>query len=77
MGYRSPQVCKRAGVTYRQLDYWVRTGVVTPSIVHAQGSGRQHRWSEADVERVRIINDLLNSGYSLQGARRLLAGVAS
>ncbi|MGB3828623.1 MAG: MerR family transcriptional regulator, partial [Ornithinimicrobium sp.] len=25
-GYRGPTACGAAGVTYRQLDYWARTG---------------------------------------------------
>lgn len=31
-GYRAPQVCKLVGITYRQLDYWARTGLITPSM---------------------------------------------
>ena len=38
-GYRAPQVCKLAGITYRQLDYWDRTELLQPSLVAAQGSG--------------------------------------
>ncbi len=29
-GYRGPVACSVAGITYRQLDYWARTGLVTP-----------------------------------------------
>ncbi len=31
-GFRGPQVCKIVGITYRQLDYWARTGLLRPSI---------------------------------------------
>ena len=31
-GYRGPQVCSIVGITYRQLDYWARTGLLHPSI---------------------------------------------
>ena len=27
IGYRGPTACKAAGITYRQLDYWARTGL--------------------------------------------------
>ena len=27
-GYRGPTACAAAGITYRQLDYWARTGLV-------------------------------------------------
>ena len=40
-GYRGPQVCAIVGITYRQLDYWARTGLLRPSLVDAKGSGSQ------------------------------------
>ena len=44
-GYRVPEVCRTIGITYRQLDYWARTGLVTPSIREAGGSGTQRLYS--------------------------------
>ena len=41
LGYRGPTACAAAGITYRQLDYWARTGLVEPSIRAASGSGSQ------------------------------------
>ena len=38
-GYRGPTACKAAGITYRQLDYWARTGLVEPAVRGAAGSG--------------------------------------
>ncbi len=54
-GLTTTQVLKRfdGEITYRQLDYWVRQGYVTPSISNGGGSGTPRRWSEADVDRVR------------------------
>ena len=40
MGYRGPQACKIVGITYRQLDYWTRTGLVVPSISRLRAPGR-------------------------------------
>ena len=40
-GYRVPEVTKIVGISYRQLDYWARTGLVRPSVKDAQGSGSQ------------------------------------
>ena len=28
IGYRGATACAAAGITYRQLDYWARTGLV-------------------------------------------------
>ena len=39
LGYRGPIACAAAGISYRQLDYWARTGLVEPSIRPAAGSG--------------------------------------
>ena len=39
VGYRGPTACKAAGITYRQLDYWARTGLVEPTVRGASGSG--------------------------------------
>jgi hypothetical protein len=42
LGYKSPPVQHVSGVTYRQLDYWARTGLVSPSIRTSSGSGSQN-----------------------------------
>jgi hypothetical protein len=36
-GYRGPTACNAAGITYRQLDYWARTGLVEPTVRGASG----------------------------------------
>jgi hypothetical protein len=40
------------GLTYRQLDYWVRKGWVEPSLEKAKGSGTARLFSEADLRRM-------------------------
>jgi DNA-binding transcriptional MerR regulator len=69
-GYRVPEVCKVVGITYRQLDYWARTGLVTPSIRDAQGSGTQRLYSFHDLVTLRVIKSLLDTGISLQRVRK-------
>ena len=49
IGYRGPTACAAAGITYRQLDYWARTGLVEPGIRPAAGSGTQRLYSFRDV----------------------------
>ncbi len=71
-GYRGPTVCKIVGVSYRQLDYWARTGLVEPSIRKAGGSGTQRLYSFDDVVRVRLVKRLLDTGVSLQKVRMAL-----
>src|ERR1700751_3436358 len=71
-GYRGPQVCKIVGITYRQLDYWARTGLLHPSITEARGSGSQRRYSYTDLVRLKVIKRLLDAGVSLQAARKAI-----
>jgi DNA-binding transcriptional MerR regulator len=70
LGFSGPLVCRLTGVTYRQLDYWARTDLVTPSITPAQGSGSKRSYSYRDVLEVKVIKSLLNSGVSLARARQ-------
>src|SRR2546428_11741252 len=69
-GYRVPDVCKLVGISYRQLDYWARTGLVTPSIREAGGSGTQRLYSFQDLVQLRVIKKLLDTGISLQNIRK-------
>jgi DNA-binding transcriptional MerR regulator len=69
-GFSGPKVCRLTGVTYRQLDYWARTGLVTPSITPATGSGSKRSYSYNDVLEVKVIKSLLTSGVSLNRARQ-------
>lgn len=57
-GYRGPQVCDMAGITYRQLDHWARVDLVAPSIADAHGSGTQRRYSLEDVACLRVVGQL-------------------
>ncbi len=72
VGYRGPQVCSIVGITYRQLDYWARTDLLSPSISEAHGSGSQRRYSYSDLVQLKVIKRLLDSGVSLQAARRAI-----
>jgi DNA-binding transcriptional MerR regulator len=71
-GFRGPIVYKLVGITYRQLDYWARTGLVTPSVRAADGSGTQRLYSFTDVVELRIIKRLLDAGVSLRQIRQAI-----
>ena len=68
-GYRGPVACKVVGITYRQLDYWARTGLVEPSIRSASGSGTQRLYSFGDILVLKVVKRLLDTGVSLQQIR--------
>jgi DNA-binding transcriptional MerR regulator len=69
VGFRGPTACKAAGITYRQLDYWARTGLVEPSVRPATGSGTQRLYSFRDILVLKIVKRLLDTGVSLQQIR--------
>lgn len=68
-GYRGPAVCRLVGITYRQLDYWARTGLVNPSVRKAEGSGSQRLYSFDDIVQLRVVKRLVDTGVSLQRVR--------
>jgi DNA-binding transcriptional MerR regulator len=68
-GYRGPTACSAAGITYRQLDYWARTGLVEPSVRSATGSGTQRLYGFRDILVLKVVKRLLDSGVSLQQIR--------
>ncbi|MEU5660571.1 MerR family transcriptional regulator [Streptomyces sp. NPDC047737] len=69
IGYRGPTACAAAGITYRQLDYWARTGLVEPSVRPAYGSGTQRLYSFRDVVLLKIVKRFLDTGVALQNIR--------
>ena len=76
-GYRGPVACRAAGITYRQLDYWARTGLVEPSIRSAKGSGSQRLYSFRDILVLKVVKRLLDTGVSLQQIRTAVSALHS
>ena len=69
LGFRGPIACRAADITYRQLDYWARTGLVVPEIRPAGGSGTQRLYSFRDILLLKVIKRLIDAGGSLQQIR--------
>lgn len=69
IGYKGATACSAAGISYRQLDYWARTGLVEPSIRTASGSGTQRLYGFRDILVLKIVKRLLDAGVSLQNIR--------
>ncbi len=69
LGFRSPQVCAVVGITYRQLDYWDRTGLLGPSMQEASGSGTQRLYTFQDIVTLRVVKRLKDAGTSLHKIR--------
>lgn len=69
IGYRGATACSAAGISYRQLDYWARTGLVEPTIRTAAGSGSARLYGFKDILVLKIVKRLLDAGVSLQNIR--------
>src|SRR3954453_7087342 len=72
VGYRGVTACTVAGISYRQLDYWARTGLVVPSVRDASGSGSQRLYSFRDIVVLKVVKRLLDAGVSLQNIRKAI-----
>jgi DNA-binding transcriptional MerR regulator len=72
VGYRGVTAFAVAGITYRQLDYWARTGLVIPSVRDASGSGTQRLYSFRDIVVLKVVKRLLDAGVSLQNIRKAI-----
>lgn len=72
VGYRGVTAMNAAGISYRQLDYWARTGLVRPSIRAAAGSGSHRLYSFRDLVVLRVVKSLLEAGVSLQNIRKAI-----
>ena len=69
-GYGARVAQEVTGITYRQLDYWARTGLVGSSIREASGRGSRRVYSFEDLVALRVVAGLLGAGVSLKAVRR-------
>lgn len=53
--YTSAEACNAAGISYRQLDYWTRSGYITPQGAAMPGSGARRRWTAQHVAVLAVL----------------------
>ncbi|MFF1560585.1 MerR family transcriptional regulator [Streptomyces sp. NPDC058279] len=66
--YRREDVARAAGVKVRNLRYYQERGLLPPP----RREGRVAWYSDDHLTRLRLINDLLGRGYSVNGIAELL-----
>ena len=54
MAFSGKKVTEIVGISYRQLDYWTRTELISPSIEKGEGSGSRRRYSYKDLLELRV-----------------------
>ncbi|HCS61972.1 MAG TPA: hypothetical protein DIW46_11365 [Microbacterium sp.] len=70
--YRGAVAARAAGITYRQLDYWARTELVSPTASAIGDEVATRRFAGNDVVLLRLVKELLDSGLSLQQIRHII-----
>lgn len=68
----SQELIDDTGISYRQLDYWTRTGLLTPIDAALPGSGYLRRFPDRELDRARVVHDLLDAGLSLTRIRQVV-----
>ena len=68
-GYSGTRAADVVGMTYRQLDYWARTGLISTSIASAAGSGSRRLYSYRDLLELRVVKSMLDAGIKLEAVR--------
>jgi predicted RNase H-like HicB family nuclease/DNA-binding transcriptional MerR regulator len=72
-GFGVAAALRLAGISYPQLDYWAKTGLVQPSIQQAAGRGTRRVYSFDDLVALRVVAQLLSTGISLPKVRKATA----
>lgn len=69
----SPEFIRRTGLTYRQMDYWVRAGhIPNPENVTYLGSGYPRDWTTAQADYTVALARLVKSGVTLTAASKAM-----
>src|SRR5512145_570084 len=70
-GFGGPTACVAAGVSYRQLDYWARIGLVVPSL-RSNADPLRRLYSVGDIVMLNVLRRLLKGGCSLRSVRPVM-----
>lgn len=63
----SKEVERLTGATYRQIHYWVHSGLVTG--IEPSGSGTRWRFDKRQVAQVLLAKSMLDAGWSMEKVR--------
>lgn len=70
----APELARLAGITYRQLDLWCRSGYLGERHARAFGSGHQREFYAGDVRVVLWIASLVSAGFRPAAAAAIARG---
>ena len=70
--FTSKEVVSATNVKYRQLDYWIRSGIIKASGRKAKGNGTRRLFTFTDIVEVRAVNRLTESGMRPKALKQCL-----
>lgn len=70
-----PTAARRAGITYRKLDYWCREGVLGEEHQVPAGSGHSRQLTDLDVAALQAIGRVSEALAEMAGQVRNLGSV--
>lgn len=70
-GFSADVTRRIVDITYRQLVYWDKTGLIRPSIQKARGRGSRRLYSFEDLVELRVVARLLAVNISLRAVRKV------
>ncbi len=72
LAFTSGEACALSCVAFKRLDYWARSGFVSPSVVAPEaGNKARRRYSFRDIIALTVARKLRDIGFSLQALRRV------
>ena len=75
-GIGASDVAERAGITYRMLDHWLRTGYVTCAHNPHAGSGMRRYFTPTEAAHVHRVAELVRAGFIPTRAAELATELA-
>ena len=72
-GFSTRQVCRITGLSARQLGYWRKTGLLSPTM---QTRGGHARYSFVDLVSLKTASRLIDAGVSVQRIRQCLQSLS-
>jgi DNA-binding transcriptional MerR regulator len=72
LAFGAGEACALSGIAYKRLDYWSRSGFITPSVVTPEaGNKARRRYSFRNLVELTVARKLRDIGFSLQALRRV------
>jgi DNA-binding transcriptional MerR regulator len=72
VGYKAREAVRIAGIPYQTLNYWAKSGFITPTICEASGVGTERIYSFDDLVALRLASRLVKHGISKRSLTKVV-----